>query len=215
VGLAVFDICDTLYSVNTTVDFLRFFGARNDPAVAARVARWTGRGHPAFWLGALSHRLLGKDIAKARMIAALAGHDRALIDAEANAYASQRLPALSNAEVMQRLERHRANGDDILLLSSSISPVAEAIGRALRVEAQGSLLGFDGGRCTGRIATDLTSRKSEYLAQSGAPIERPLSVYTDNRTDRALIALADRATIVLPKGSEARWAGDDHDYIAL
>lgn len=214
-GLAIFDICDTLYAVNTTVDFLRFHGERNDPTLARRVDRWTERSHPAWWIGAASHRIVGVDLAKRRLIAGLSGHLRDLIESEADQYVRHRLPNIANGPLMDRLQRHRDAGDAVWLLSSTIAPVAEAIGRALDVPAHGSELEYRDGLSTGRLLSDLSGQKGQWLLQRAARVERPMTVYTDNQSDLPLIELADRATIVLPKGRTRHWAGDGHDYIKL
>lgn len=214
-GLAIFDICDTLYAANTTVEFLRFYGQRNDPALTARVTRWTQRAHAAWWIGAASHRFLGTDIAKRRIIAGLAGHSRERIERDAELFVQEALPTIANTPLLERLQSHRSDGDSVWLLSSTIAPVAEAIGRSLGVPAHGSELGYRDGKSTGRLQTDLGGQKHEWLSQRAGNVERPMSVYTDNQSDLPLIELADRATIVLPKGRTRRWAGNGHDYIQL
>lgn len=214
-GLAIFDICDTLYAVNTTADFLRFFGQRHHPPLAARVERWTRRGRPAWWLGAAAHRIVGFDLAKRRMISGLAGFPLDLIEREADHYVTERLPHIANGPLMDRLQQHRQSGDAVWLLSSTIAPVAEAIGRSLDVPAHGSQLECRGDVCTGRLLSDLSGRKGQWLLTHAPSVERPMSVYTDNMSDLPLIDLADRATIVLPKGKTRHWAGEDHDYIQL
>lgn len=214
-GLAIFDICDTLYSVNTTVDFLRYFGQRNDSELVDRVVRWTERGHAAWWIGAASHHLAGIDLAKRRMVAGLAGYSRQNIEQAAEQYVTERLPEIANGPLMERLRQHRQSGDAVWLLSSTIAPVAEAIGRSLDVPAHGSELEYRGDICTGRLRSDLTGQKGQWLLRQASAVQRPMSVYTDNQSDLPLIELADRATIVLPKGRTRHWAGDAHDYIQL
>lgn len=214
-GLAVFDICDTLYAVNTTVDFLRFFGERHDPALVRRIDRWTERRHAPWWIGTAVYRLGRIDLAKRRILAGLSGHERQRIEEEAAAYVAERLPTLANKPLMVRLEQHRSAGDVVRLLSSSIAPVAEAIGRSLRVPAHGSELEYLDERCTGRLVADLSGRKADWLTRRAAGIERPLAVYTDNQSDLPLILLADHATIVLPKGRTRQWAGSNCEYVRL
>lgn len=214
-GLAVFDICDTLYSVNTTTGFLRFFAERNAAHLLPVIERWTDRRHASWWIGAVAHRLVGHDLARFRMIASLAGFDRAFIEREAGIYAADYLPRLANPPIMERLQHHVEQGDDVWLLSSSIEPVVSAIGRLLGVRSHGSELGFIDDQCTGKLAQDLSGRKAQWLAHQAPLLARPLTVYTDNRSDLSLLELADHGTIVLPKGQRRHWAGKQYDYVQL
>ncbi len=211
--MAVFDLCDTLCTRNTTVDFLQTLG-KTDRRVANSVRRWTGPGI-LFLVGALFHRL-GRDFARERMVASLAGWDSDELGKAAGAYARNLLAAHANEAVIERLRTHQANGDRVAIMSSSIAPVVEAVGRVLGVEAYGSTLETDPkNRLTGRISADLTGRKAELAASLRGGGET-LFVYTDNRTDRGLLAIADTRVVILPAGRDhSRWAGEDCTYVVL
>ena len=212
-ALIVFDLCDTLYAANTTRGFLQHLG-RSRPKVAKVLKRWTSRSSPGFWLGAIAHRL-GRDLARKRMVGALAGLDRAELADAADGYVAADLAGRANAPLHEALARHRAAGDRIFILTNSLDPVVQAVAEHLGVEGRGSLLEWNGDRCTGRIRDDLTGRKGRLAAAMRQAGER-LVVYTDNRTDRDLVDLADEATIVLPHGRPAeRWAGDGCRYVQL
>ena len=209
--MAVFDLCDTLCRRNTTVDFLETLG-RADPRVKRAVRRWKGPG-PLFLVGALLHRL-GRDLARERMVASLAGWDSGELSNAADTYAQDLMAKHANKTVVERLQTHQANSDRVVIMSSSIAPVVEAVGRLLGVEAYGSTLEFDSHRgCTGRILSDLTGRKAE-LAASLREGGETLIVYTDNRTDRDLLAIADVPVVILPAGrGDSHWAGEDCTYV--
>ena len=179
-------------------------------------ARWVSRRSPAYYWGALAHRLMGRDIARERLVASLSGEARAELEAAARTYADDVLPAFANSEIHAALAEHRAKGDRIMILSSSLDLVVAPIADSLRVEFAASSLGFEDGRCTGRIEQDLTGQKA-HVADEQRRIEGgQLVVYTDNRSDRALIDLADRATVVLPRRARSRWwAGDGVQYVRL
>lgn len=214
--LVVFDVCDTLYSANTTFGFVRHLARTSgEPRIAATLRRWTSRSSPVFLLGALAHRLLGADLARRAVVASLAGRPRGSLEAAARAYVSDDLAHRINAPVLDRLAAHRAAGDRVLLVSSSLDIVVAEIARALGVGFEASTLQFDGERCTGRLARDLTGRKAELVASLRSAGEA-LHVYTDNRSDSGLLAIADRRTVIIPSGAgKARWAGRDCDYVEL
>jgi len=214
--IAVFDVCDTLFSVNTTVGFLRFYSRRTgDAGMSAALDRWTSRSSPAFYLGALTYRLAHWDLARTRLIATLRGHSRDRLVTSADEYAGAELSRRIVEPVHTRLQEHRERGDRVILASSSLDIVIAAIARDLAVEFVASELGFANGKCTGIIVNDLTGRKPAAISALVAP-GASLHVYTDNRSDKALLQMANRCTIIVPAGSNSRrWAGEACEYLAI
>lgn len=215
-NLVIFDICDTLYDVNTTVGFIQHYHLRHPlKGIGRTLRRWTSKSSPSFYLGAIAHRLFGMDIARRRIIAALAGEPRASLVEAARDYARNILPSHENRPLHDRLEAHLTADDRVVLLSNSIDLVVAEIASNLGVEWCASKLGFDGDRCTGKLAEDLTGRKASTIRNL---IERAgrIFVYTDNQSDRDLIAIADFATIVIPRGrADIPWGGSGCDYVRL
>lgn len=214
--IAVFDVCDTLFSTNTTTGFLRFHAERTNNRRELRILRrWTSRSSPAFYVGALSYKLAGWDIGRTRVIGTLRGHSRTELKAAAECYARDELNRQIVAPVHDRVEEHLQRGDRVILASSSLDIVVAAIARDLGVEWLASELGFLDDTCTGRLVKDLTGRKPAAVS-SIIPAGAHLHVYTDNRSDGALLRMAVRCTIILPAGSRSeRWAGEDCEYLAL
>ncbi|NJC06478.1 HAD superfamily phosphoserine phosphatase-like hydrolase [Sphingomonas kaistensis] len=210
--IALFDLCDTLYAENTTVGFLRF-ASREEPAIASALQRWLE--NPLFFLlGAVAQRL-GRDLARERLVASLAGLPRDRIEHLASAYAERLEDTRSNTPLLVRLDEHRKRGDRVVIVSSSLAPVVEAVASRLGVEGHGSTLGFtNDGRCTGKITKDLTGAKPAIAAGLRGEGEWMI-VYSDNRTDEELLRSADEGFVVLPAGKKTRWAGNDVNYIQL
>ena len=214
-GLALFDVCDTLYRANTTVGFLDdFLGTR----ASYRRRRWlvTSRASPLFYPAAASMRFLPLEFARALLVRALAGFDRAELQRAARRYVDEQLARLVNVSVLERLEHHRREGDRVVLASSSLDLVVAEIAGRLGVEYRASRLGFAGERCTGRIDDDLTGRKQDVAAGLRTATPGLLHVYTDNRSDEALLGVADKAVIVVPPGRSDQWARKlGHDLLRL
>lgn len=218
-ALAVFDLCDTLYAENTTHGFVRWLHTRDGRwGRAALLGLMASRRLPVFWLLAGLHRLTGLDLPRRVVVWTLRGLDRAALEAAARVYAAGRLADLAVPATQARLARHRAAGDRVVIVSSSLDIVVAAVAHLLGVEGIGSTLGFRDGRCTGRIDRDLTGRKVPLVAAlAGKGPGRPVvHVYTDNLTDRPLVAAADRPTVVIPAGgSRARWGKIDAAFLEL
>lgn len=216
-SLVVFDVCDTLYECNTTVGFIRHYAAAEQNRRIERVLnRWLDRGSPFFYLGAILHRLAGHDIARMRLIASLAGEPRARLATVADDYARQSLPGLANAAVHKRFDRHRAAGERVVLVSSSVDLAVEPIAELLGVEYCASTMEFADGVCTGRLTRDLTGKKAAVVRDLAGGQPFRLTVYTDNQSDRELVAMADEATIIIPREAAGyRWAGGACEYLEL
>jgi phosphoserine phosphatase len=213
---AIFDVCDTLFRTNTTLGFLSFTARRSgDSRATASFKRWTSRSSPAFYLGALVHRLTGWDLARTQLLRILHGRSRASIEADARSYVQGELAGMMNSLVHDRLGAHRRQGDRILLVSSSLDVVVQEIAREIEAEWLASELEFVDGECTGRLSADLTGGKLGAIASLVDP-EEQLHVYTDNRSDRDLLRRADRCTIILPAGRGTKhWAGEDCEYLSI
>jgi HAD superfamily hydrolase (TIGR01490 family) len=216
--LVIFDVCDTLYAENTTVGFLRHFH-RDRAGSRYKRLEWlvTSKASPAFYVGAVAQRLFQRDVARAWLVRSLAGAREAELREAADHYAKQ-LDSRANRALHERLAEHRAQGHRIVLVSSSLDLVIAAIARRLGAEWRASRLGLEGGRCTGRLVTDLTGRKHEEvaaLAAEAGPGTR-LHVYTDNLSDLDLVSRAEHAHVVIPAGrSRAGWGGVDAAFIEL
>jgi len=215
--LVIIDLCDTLYDANTTIGFIEHCRlAGGSRRMERSLRRWTGRRSPLFYLGAFAHHLLGRDLARQRLVAALAGEPRARLETTARDYATNVLPRHANQPLHDRLAAHRAAGDRVVIVSSSLDIVVAPIAAALGVEFMASTLGFKNDACTGRLERDLTGRKVDIVRDLGERQAPWLTVYTDNRSDQALVAIANDAVIVIPHGrAGTRWGGSDCEYIQL
>lgn len=131
-------------------------------------------------------------------------------------YVRQLLPDRANAALHDRLAAHRAAADRVVLVSSSLEPVVNSIADLLETEYRASTLEFAGDICTGRLLDDLTGNKAAVVQELLAHEPTRLKVYTDNRSDRGLVAMADEATIVIPRGADDKqWAGAQCEYLKL
>jgi len=218
-ALAVFDLCDTLYAENTTFGFIRWFHRRDRRSGRLALLRLlSARWLPAFWVLAAVHRLLGVDVSRRLAVSTLRGAGREALEAAARDYAAGPLGDRAVSATQARLAQHRAAGDRVVIVSSSLDIVVSAVASRLGVEGIGSRLGFRNGLCRGRIEEDLTGRKAAVVATlvARAP-ERPVvHVYTDNLSDRDLVAAADRPTVVIPAGrSRAGWGETDAAFLEL
>lgn len=202
------DVDDTLVSENTTVGFVEHVLAAAGDEQAADAVRALGdrRGANGIALAAL-HRLTGIDRARPRILAHLRGRSRADLQTVARAYVSGLLDRSAIPPAIARLERARAAGARVVLVTSTVDPVAAALAHRLDADYRSSTLAWEGDRCTGALAADLTGAKLDAVEDllDGA---REVTVMTDNRTDRDLLARADHRIVVVRHRRDAAWWAD-------
>jgi phosphatidylglycerophosphatase C len=191
--VAAFDVDGTLTVRDCVAPFLR-------DVAGARLA-WAFLRRPATTLVALARR--DNDALKALACAALEGMPAAEIERRGAAHARRIRGSWMRVDTLARLDRHRALGHRVVLVSASLAPYLDPLG---------ALLGVDGVLCTrleeapdGRLTGSLLGpncrgpekvvRLERWLAQEGlGHIE--LWAYGDSRGDRELLARADRPHLV-------------------
>lgn len=209
------DVDDTLVSENTTVGFVRHvLEAAGEHRAAAQVqALGRRRGVAGLGMAAL-HRLTGLDLARPALLRRLRGRRRHELTAAADGYVDGLVERAGVPAALEHLERARADGADVVLVSSTLEPVADALARRFGAAYRSSTLAWDGERCAGRLADDLTGRKLEAVAPLLSDYDH-VTVMTDNRTDRDLVARADRRLVVARRPSDrSYWADLDPEFVA-
>ncbi|MFT3762016.1 MAG: HAD family hydrolase [Pseudoxanthomonas sp.] len=183
--LALFDFDNTLTDCDGYARFLRRIATPEQLALAKwRVGPWL----LGYRLGLVSAGSLRERVTRF----AFAGGDLAEVAAQGAAYAREALPATLRPDAMRRLEWHRAQGHEIVVVSGSLDlylqPWCERRGLALicnRLESED-------GRLTGRYAGgDVARRKArEIRARYDLSRYRRIHAYGDSGEDRAMLALA-------------------------
>ncbi|PPU93571.1 HAD family hydrolase [Xanthomonas albilineans] len=184
-ALALFDFDQTVTSGDSYSGFLRRVAT---PAQQASV-RWTiGPWLVGYRLGLISAVAIRERVT--RMV--FAGRAAEEIATQAAVYAEQALPPLLQAQMMQRIAWHQAQGHHVVLVSASLDlylrPWCAQHGLALicnRLEACD-------GRLTGRYAGgDCGPHKAALIrARYTLSAYRRIYAYGDSREDRPMLALA-------------------------
>lgn len=136
------------------------------------------------------------DGAKERLFhSVLVGRDLAELTAASRAFALDHLEHQGRAKVLARLEWHREQGHDIVIVSASpqiyVDVIAEALradgalGTRLAVDARSKLTGsYLGKNCRG---TEKMRRLGEWIEQRDYPTEPVIYAYGNSRGDRRLL----------------------------
>jgi HAD superfamily hydrolase (TIGR01490 family) len=183
--LVLFDFDNTLTTCDTYSRFLRSLATPQQLAQAKwKIGPWL----LAYRMGLISAHRIRKRVTQL----AFAGQNAAEIAAHGASYAREILPATLHPEMMQRLEWHKSQGHEIVVVSGSLDvylqPWCEQQGVALicnRLEAIDSQL-------TGRYAGgDVAPYKArEIRTRYDLPKYQRIYAYGDSREDKPMLALA-------------------------
>jgi phosphatidylglycerophosphatase C len=188
--VAAFDFDGTITTLDTLRDFVLFsVGKTRYAAGAVLTAPWV--------IGVLT-RMCDRGSAKARFLAeTMGGMTRPEMEAKAQLYVEQRLPALVRPEMTARIREHGRLGHELVLVSASptlyLRHWAAQAGFAAVLATE---LEYCDDRFTGRLSGPNCwgPEKVRRLRQwFGGEQPGVLYAYGDSRGDREMLALADHA----------------------
>ncbi len=179
------DVCHTLYKSNTTYDFLEWYLSANQDY--QRLVKFRQN-----LLVRVAARAIGHDIVRSKAIAYLKGLEySALIDA-ATIFVDQLDPI---PETMQVLKQYRSRNYQIVLLSSSLDFIVEAISRKLNAKRfHASQLDYQEGICQGVFASDLATGKRDIIERFYS--DDTCDFITDNFSDLTCAPFVDQMIAV-------------------
>lgn len=207
--LYVVDVCGTLVLDDTTLGLLRHHFAK-DTARPGRARLFNVMCTPrslAWWAFALAEKVTGQHLLKRFAVRLLAGERCESLEESAREYARRLLADRRIEPVWQVLEEPLAAGR-VVLASASLDPVVAALAALTGARYVASSLEQRDGFLTGRYETDLTGLKHQAMVTKYGEtlLEGPISVVTDNASDRSLVERASVAYIVLHKAAHReRW----------
>jgi phosphatidylglycerophosphatase C len=187
--VAAFDFDKTVSTRDNVIPFLR--AAVGAPRLAWALARTS----PRLAAAVLDDRK--RDAAKAALLRrTLTGFDAARLDEIATAFADDVVARHLRADVVERVEWHRRQGHELVLVSASLAAYLDLVGKRLGFDAvlATDLAVDEGGRLTGELANP-NVRGPEKVRRLEAWLgDRPAFVwaYGDSSGDRELLARADQ-----------------------
>ncbi len=143
----------------------------------------------AYYLGLLPATRLRRAIVRV----GLAGRRQAEIDALGARFAREVLPGLVRPASRERLDWHRARGDDVVVVSASLAPYLRPWCVAEGCALICTELEADGGILTGRyLGRDCTAAEKARRVRLKFPLASYATIYAygDTKEDEELLALA-------------------------
>ena len=194
-NLAIFDIDGTLVRGSSERRFWRYLW---------RHRRQGPRQLLAYALFLLRYVPVGGIHTIKKNKAYLTGLETLAIERLAADFVAEDFPRTAYASVVTRLKQHLARGDLVLLLSGTLQPIADALGRALDVEhvcatlcneSRGILQSAPPDRHPFHLAKVPLAR--EFAAQHGVDLSRAVA-YSDSYHDIELLECVGSPVVVRP-----------------
>lgn len=190
------DICNTLYNSNTTFDFFKYLYKKGHLKGMQRViyTMTISRKSIVFWGLAVLQKLVKKDFHKQIIIRLLKNKEVATVNHwAADFYTNFLIPNKINS-TLAIIEQEK--NEEIILVSATIAPVAEAIANKLGVKYIATNLEIVNNKYTGKMLQDLTGNKLQALKEIyGTELSLKLAM-SDNTTDYDLLKSASRKIAV-------------------
>lgn len=184
----VFDVCGTLYKMNTTFSFIEFLAAQHVVS-SCYIALIRSLRIPLVLLG----KLLRYDIYRYLYIYSLKGlQHQALLDFSEKFYL-QVLSKNEISEVMDLLNTYMKDSieAEVILSSASLDCIVQVIAKHLGIQHSfASKLEYVDGVCRGKLQYDFLGKKHELQ------YENLQCVITDNKSDLPLLMLAEQKIVV-------------------
>lgn len=216
--LYVFDICDTLFYSNTTFDFIKFvLESRRMTGELNWFRHYTKKASPVFLTLAFLQKLSKADWHKKLALKLLQGISRTELYTLGEQFEQQFLPLRVIAQTHQMLNKLKADGKLVVLISASLDPVVAAIAKTLQVDFRCSELEYDArGNSTGNLKFEMTGRKLSALQEMLSHQQPNFAVATDNFSDFGLVeAACQRYVVVYNEKSLNFWKSLNPEFIKL
>jgi len=200
--IAVFDVCDTIYSVNTTFGFLDYFFVKNKKYIFFRKIT---KLLPIKIFSYFFYKIFKKDITRYYGTLFLSGKKVEEVKKNAYQFVNSNLVKDTKDPILVMLQHYKSQGYHIVLMSGSYTFVIEEVAKYFNADHfYGSKLNVVNNVYTGKYDEDILFSKYELLKNEFKQIDK-LVVVSNNKTDLELMNFADQSFAVCNKESDVKF----------
>lgn len=198
-AVAFFDLDGTLVRGQTQLLLVKYMRK-------ARVVSWVYVAGAAAWFLAYKLRLVKLTRqARERGAAVFKGLTEAEVEQAVSSFAAEVLAPRLHPGVVAALDKHKTQGDRVVILSAALEPVVRALGRQVGSDdCVGAACEVSHGRYTGRIdgaiphANEKTRIAASFISRFGAAVA-DCWAYGDHETDLPLLRWVGHPVAVNPR----------------
>lgn len=200
--IAIFDVCDTIYKVNTTFSFLDHFFENNKQYL---LFRKISKLFPIKVFNYFFHKVFKKDLIRIYATSFLRGKEVQEIQNDCQDFVNTGLVQEIKDTTVAMLNQYKDQGYQIVLMSGSYAFIIEEVAKYFNVDHfYASKLNIVDGKYTGMYSEDVLLSKYELLKREFEDIDE-LIVVSDNKSDLALMQASDQAFAVCNKSDDMRF----------
>lgn len=194
--IAVFDVCDTLYNVNTTFSFLDEYFLEDKKYLFFRKIT---KLFPIKVANYFIYRFFKKDLIRIYATTFLKNKSTEEIQSYSHKFVNETLVSKVKETISLMIKEYKKQGYAIVLMSGSYEFIIKEVAHYFGTDYfYASKLELHNESYTGRYEKDILLTKYELLHNKFADIHE-LIVISDNKTDLALMQSADKAYAVCNK----------------
>lgn len=197
--VAIFDVCETIYKVNTTFSFLDNYFYKNKKYIFfRRFAKFL----PVKIIAYLFYKIFKKDLIRVCATFFLKGNDVKKVKKYAYDHVNNYLKNKINQEIFKMIKHYKSQGYQIVLMSGSYSFLIEEVAKYLNINFFYASNLCIADKCyTGKYDDDILFNKFDILKNKFKQIEK-LIVVSNNKTDLELMTFADQSFAICNKKSD-------------
>ncbi|MDB9940944.1 HAD-IB family phosphatase [Candidatus Pelagibacter sp.] len=188
--IAVFDVCDTIYDVNTTFSFLDHFFENNKKYIFFRKIT---KFFPIKVFNYFFYKIFKKDIMRYYGTSFLRGKKIKEIQEYSRQFVTSTLSKKTKGSILAMLKHYKSRGYQIVLMSGSYIFIIEEVAKYFNADYfYASKLNIINNFYTGKYDEDILLSKHKLLKNEFKQIDK-LVVVSNNKTDLELMNFADES----------------------
>lgn len=190
-----FDVCGTLFNVNTTFHFIHWYHIRKNNKIKALYCRFL-----LSVFGKALNRFFKMSLRKS-FFATVKGESRSVLYTLADEYIDVLLHHHKIKGIFEIFERLVTNeSDNVILISASIDPIINMLSERFGLECHSSQLAYEQDKFIGEFYYDLKGDKQKIVKDK----DNNYAFYSDNLDDLPCAHFVDDYVYVVKKGKKSR-----------
>ena len=188
-GIAFFDFDGTITTKDTMIELIKFHHGK--------LRLYVGLAMLSPWMLAMKLKLISRQRAKEKM---LSWFFKDIPEAEflksCNSFTQKKLPALVRPKALQKISEHKANGDEIVVVSASATNWIKGWCDKHELKCIATELEIIGNRITGKLSgnnCNYSEKSNRILKQYNLDDYTTVYCYGDSPGDKAMLKLATTA----------------------
>jgi len=197
--LVVFDVCNTLYYSNTTLDYIEFFLKKNKAYPKLFLFYFINKKtSPFFWIFLVVEKFFAKNLIRNLSIGLLRRISKKQIYDFGKRFVNEFLPAKTIPQVHDMLHQAISAKAEVRLISDSLDPVINPLAKNFGLDYMAGEMEFRDELFTGRLKPFVDKLTIIDKMREAINYKR-LTAISDNKSDRQLLETADLGYAIIHK----------------